>query len=214
MNINYKVPFYSNTADNVHCVQASFKMICEYFVPRTKISFKEWDKITTHKPGLWTWSTSGLMWFKKKGFEVVNIEAFDYNQFSIEGVKYLVNFFGEEVGRSQIEHSDIKQEMIISKDFVKKIKLETRIPKLQEIKTLLKDGFIVVCNINSYALDDEKGYSGHAVVVKGCTDSNLILHDPGLPPRQDLEVSDEKFYKAWAYPNENACNLSAIKLKI
>ena len=34
MIINYKIPFYSNTPDNMHCVQASMKMVWEYFLPK------------------------------------------------------------------------------------------------------------------------------------------------------------------------------------
>ncbi len=214
MNIILKVPFYSNTPDNIHCVQACMKMVLEYFSPDKKLSFEEWDKISCHKEGLWTWSMASLIWFKKNNFEVINIEAFEYEHFSNEGEKYIIDFFGEEVGQSQIRHSDIQQEIIISRDFIKEIESEIRVPNIQDIRSLLKNGFVVVCSINANALDDLEGYSGHSIVVKGCTDSGLIIQDPGLPPRQDYEVCDAQFYKSWAYPDEKAPNLTAFKLNI
>lgn len=212
MNVNYKIPFYSNTPDNIHCVQASMKMVQEYFQPELKLSFDEWDKITCHKPGLWTWTMAGLMWFKKKGYEVIDIEYFDYKRFSEEGEKYILDFAGEEVGMTQIKYSDIPQEIEISKDFVKEVRPEVRIPTLKDVRSFLKDGFLVICAVNAHALYKEAGYSGHVVVVKGCTDSSLILHDPGLPPNEDFEVSDNVFFSAWAYPDEKAPNLAALKL--
>lgn len=213
MKVDKKVPFYSNTSDNIHCLQASLKMIYEYFIPENIISFKKWDEITAHKSGFWTWTMSGLIWFQENGFEVVNIELFDYHKFSEYGERYLLDFFGEEVGKMQIKYSKINQEVQISKDFVKKLKLEIRLPTLYEIRLLLRNGYIVLCSINSNILDGCSGYVAHAIVIKGCTDSTLILHDPGLPPRPNLEVRDEEFYKAWAYPNDKALNISAIRLK-
>ena len=41
MNITYKIPFYTNTEDNVHCMQASMKMVYEYFKPEDIKSFEE-----------------------------------------------------------------------------------------------------------------------------------------------------------------------------
>jgi hypothetical protein len=187
-------------------------MILEYFVPERIISFDEWDNITAHKAGLWTWTMKGLIWFRNNGFEVKNIESFDYGRFSKTGADYVLEYFGNEVGKSQIEHSDIMQEVKISKDFIREIDLDVHIPKIQEIKDLLKNGYIVLVGLNSNALDNQSGYTRHLVVVKGYTEKSLILHDPGLPPQKDLEVTNEVFYRAWAYPDERASNISALRL--
>jgi Peptidase_C39 like family len=213
MKIHYTVPFYPNTPDNIHCLQSSMKMVHEYFCPNDSMTFDQWDVITAHVPGLWTWSIAGTMWFLDHGFAVVSIEAFDYGRFVTEGEKYLLDFAGEEVGRSQIEHSDIEQEMRISKEFVKKIKSEIRAPTVVDIRTHLSQEYLVICNVNAEALYGYKGYSGHAIVVVGYTDSGLIIHDPGLPPNKDFEVADDVFYKSWAYPDDKATNLTAIRLK-
>lgn len=188
------------------------KMIQEYFLPNKKLSFEEWDKITAHKSGLWTWQLAGLLWFKKNGFDVVNIEVFDYEKFSKRGGKYLVDFFGEEVGKIQIAHSDIPQEIGFAGDFIKEIQTEVRLPTMDDMKSYLSKEYLILCNINARALYDRPGYSGHMIVVSDFTDTGLIIQDPGLPANEDYTVSFEQFKKAWAYPDEKAVALTALKL--
>lgn len=188
-------------------------MVQEHFLPERKFSFEEWDVITAHKPGLWTWQLAGLIWFKNNGFEVVNIEVFDYEKFAKEGEKCLIEFFGEEVGKSQIAHSDISQEIKYSKAFVKEIKTEVRLPTLDDMKSYLEKGYLLLSTLNAKALYNLEGYSGHMIVISGFTKNGFVIQDPGIPARQDFEVSFEQFMKAWAYPDEKAMALTAIKLK-
>ena len=103
-----KVPFYSNTSDDMHCFQAVFRMVLKFFLPEKDLSWRELDKMTAKKKNLWTWPMQGLLNLKKMGFEIVQIEDFDYEKFSREGEKYLVKELGREVGEAQIKHSDIQ----------------------------------------------------------------------------------------------------------
>ena len=210
---NYKeIPFYSNTPDDTHCFQASLKMVLKYFYPNEDYSWEELDKITAKVEGLWTWPTAGLIWLQEKGLEVKNIELFDYDKFIQKGGQYLVEQYGEEVGNEQTKHSDIKQEIELTKKFVKIIDTEKKIPELDDIKQLLLKNYVIIVNVNAKALNDESGYVGHFVVIKGIDDDGFMLNDPGLPGRENHRVSFELFEKAWAYPNEKAKNIMAFKL--
>jgi len=210
--VKLKVPFYSNTPDDTHCFQAVIRMVLKYFLPKQEYSWKQLEKMTAKKKDLWTWPMQGLMNLKKIGFDVINMEDFNYGRFSREGNKYLIEKFGKEVGESQIKHSDILQERRIAKEFVKVFGEETTLPAITDIKKLLRKGYLVVCNVNSKALDDKGGYTGHFVLVFGFDGENLYLHDPGLPPRKNRKVPIKRFIKAWAYPSAREKNLQAFRL--
>lgn len=213
MKIDYPVPFYKNMADKTHCFQATLKMILKYFYPEEEHGWKELEKITAKAEGLWTWPYAGLVWLSQKGMEVINIEAFDTQGFIDEGGKYLIKEYGEEMGQAQIEHSDIKQEQEMAKQFIEIVNVQKWVPELEEIKEFIKRGYIIICNVNSRALNYKEGYEGHFVVIKGFEENGFIIHDPGLPGIENRKVEFGLFEKAWAYPNEKARNIMAFKLK-
>jgi hypothetical protein len=188
-------------------------MVLKFFLPEREFSWQQLDKITAKGEGLWTWPMAGLLWLQNNGFEIKDIEVFDYGRFACEGGKYLVDFFGKEVGEAQIEHSDLDQEIAYAKAFIRKITPIVRIPTIHDICQLLKGEYLLVCNVNSNTLNDKAGYVGHFVVVKGFDDSAITLHDPGLPPRENKRVDFTKFRWSWAYPNENAKNIMALRLR-
>ncbi|MFZ2193045.1 MAG: hypothetical protein WAV31_02275 [Candidatus Moraniibacteriota bacterium] len=209
-----EIPFFSNTADDKHCFQASLKMIMKYFWPSEDYSWKELEKITAKIPRLWTWQMAGLIWLQEKGVEVKNIEMFDYEKFIQLGGKYLIEEYGEEVGKRQIENSDIEQEKKLSKKFIEIINTERRIPNIDDIKQLLLDDYLIITNINSRILNNRYGYTGHSVVLKGFSGEEFIINDPGgAPGIENRKVDFELFEKAWGYPNEKAKNIMAFKLK-
>ena len=187
-------------------------MVMKYFWPEKDYSWEELDKITAKVESLWTWPTAGLLWLKTQGMEVKNIEVFDYETFVREGGKYLIDECGEEVGKAQIERSDIEQERRLAKEFIGKIEVLEKIPSIRDIKMLLEEGFVVICNINAYALDNDRGYAAHFVVVKGFDDENLFLHDPGLPPLENRKVDFDTFERGWSYPDEKSKNVMAFRL--
>ncbi len=210
---SYKeIPFYANAEDGMHCFQASLKMVMKYFWPERDYSWDELDGITKKVSGLWTWPMAGLIWLEKNGLEVKNIENFDYNKFIKIGSKYIIEEYGEEVGNEQIKYSDINQELSIAREFVEKIKIEKKIPKVDEIKQLLIGDYLIIVNLNSRILNGRDGYTGHFVVIKGFDKQGFIINDPGLPGKENRKVDFELFERAWAYPNEKAKNIMAFRL--
>jgi len=211
--INYDVPFFSNTPDDTHCVQAALRMVLKYFLPERDFSWEELDKATAKVEGKWTWTMAGLVWMKGLGFMVKDIEDFDYAAFSRAGETYLLETFGEEVGREQIVHTgNLSQEMELARQFVESHLAEKRIPAVEEIIELLRQGYLVTCNVNARTLNSKEGYVGHFIVVKGVTDRSLIVHDPGLPALKNRDVDLALFERAWAYPNDTARNIVAFRL--
>lgn len=212
MAIDYSVPFYSNTPDDTHCFQAALRMVLKYFEPKKEFSWEDLDKYTEKIDDLWTWPNAGLLWIASLGYEVKDIELFDYEKFVHEGVSYIYKEFGEEVGDAQENHADMQQGIILSKKLLEKNLWEKRMPNIEDIKKFLDEEYLVVCNVNAAKLNDKEGYVGHSTVMKGYTDKEFVLHDPGLPPQENRKVKFEDFEAAWAYPNENAKNIMAFKL--
>jgi len=208
-----KVPFFANHDDNTHCFQASIRMILEYFTPGAEYTWELLDQLTGKKEGQWTWPLFAMIQLKNRGFDVVNIEDFDYNRFSNEGETYIKEKCGEEVGTAQIKHSDIPYEMKNAELFMKDFMFEPRVPDLQDIGKLLGDGYLIICNVNSCALNDLPGYSGHTVVIYKINRSHLFIHDPGLPPLQSRKIAHDKFVMSWAYPSEHEKNVMAFRYR-
>ena len=172
---------------------------------------EELEKITEKKAGLSTWPQAGILWMKEHGFEVENIEVFDYERFIREGLKYLQEFYGEEAGQWQEKYSDIPKEQQRCKDFIQKINTEKRLPDFNDIKKFVDEGYLVLCLINAMTLENKEGYSGHVIVVIGYDDNGLFMHDPGPPPIENRYVSWQDFENAWAFPDEKVKSITAFK---
>jgi hypothetical protein len=188
------------------------KSVLKFFIPSKDYSFEQLDKLSGKKNNLWTWSQRAKINMHKMGFEIVEIENWDIEEFVRTGKKYLEKRYGKEVADIQEEHSDLEQAITDYDDYGRLNILQNKIPTLNDIQDLLEKGYLVCCNVNSKMLNSKPGYSGHFVTLIGFDDKYLYLHDPGLPPQENRKVSFKDFTKAWAFPDENAQNLTAFKL--
>jgi hypothetical protein len=208
--MNQTVPFFSNTPDDTHCFQACLKMVLKYFLPEQDFSWEELEELTGKKGDLWTWPMQGALSLKEMGFDVVDIDVFDYAAFVERGTDYLTEIYGEEISQAQEKHSDIPEAQRISKDYLKSHIHTQRIPNLEDVSRLLSEGFLVGCNVNSYALNNQGGYAGHFVLIYAY-DDRIHLHDPGLPPQESRQISLEQFLKGWENGYVAARNLLAFR---
>lgn len=197
--------------DNTHCLQAVLRMILKHRWPDKNYTWEELEKITAKVDGLWTWPTAMMLWLADNGFEVHDVETFDYAKLVEKGGDYLVERSAEEVAREQVAHSDMVQEIKYAKQLIKANLCESRLPLISEVKERLDRGYLLICNVNSRALNHKEGFVGHYVLLTGYNDAEFIMHDPGLPGTKDRHVAFGDFEKAWAYPNEDAQNYIAIK---
>jgi len=211
-----QIPFYSNTKDDLHCFQACLKSILKFYFPKKNYSFKYLDRVTAHKEGKGTWISAALIFLAKKGFKVVNIENFNYVKFASLGEKYLQKFWANEVYQTQKKFSDIKNEQRLAKLLIKEknIKLKKRPAILKDIKKFFKAGYILLCTINPYILQNKKGYFSHLVLITDLNTKEKIIkfHDPGLSPQKNKKTPLNLFLKAMGYPSRGSTSLIAVKL--
>lgn len=76
-----EVPFFANTVDNTHCVQACFRMALKYFLPELDFNFGKLDAMTHKVEKKGTWWFPGLVELKKLGIQSKMICAFDYKRY-------------------------------------------------------------------------------------------------------------------------------------
>lgn len=150
---------------------------------------------------------------ENNGFDVVDVEVFDYQRFVKEKENYVLSFYGDTTGREQIIHSDINQEVGYAQQLLEAKIVQKAIPTLKTFQDFLSKSWLLICLINSQKLNGKVGYIGHFVVVKGIIGDTLILHDPGLPPLENRKVKFRTFESAWAVPDENAKNVMAFKFR-
>ncbi len=204
------IPFFPNIGDGTHCFQAVIKMALAALIPEREFSYEELDRISLKLPGRWTWPTAAMLWMIEKGLEIKLIEEFDYADFANRGGDYLIERYGEEVGRAQIEHSDVEFERDISLRFSKIAPIELRPANFNDVQKEMERGAVVIVNLNAAALLGQEGYSGHFVVICDVDEEEIRLHDPGLPPMPDVVAPVDRFMKAWAYPADRDRNLLSI----
>lgn len=206
------VPFFANRKDDLHCFQASLKIILKYFLPKRTFSLRRLEQMTGFKKRFWTWPIKGMLALQDMGFEVLIVEVFDYKQFTQEPKGYLRREYGEKVADAQTLHSDVTQASIDAKEVIRKVVIQKRIPTFDDLHALLGDRWLLICLVNARTLNRKKGYVGHFVVVWKCTEKTVYLHDPGLPPRKNRRVTRRVFEEAWADPNEKAKGIMAFRI--
>jgi hypothetical protein len=206
-----KIPFYSNTADDNHCYEAALKMVLGYFLPDKEYSWNELRKLTGKQEGYWTWPAQALVELQAMGFDVIKMDLFSYQEFIDKGQSYLIEQYGEEVGKLQIDNSDIPHEIKIARKYLEAGIHRLEVPTVSDVKRLLDDGWLLILNINARAFNGIDGYSGHFVVVYDYDDKNIYYHDPGLPPRESQARSFDDFLAGWEAGYPDAKNLQALR---
>lgn len=204
-----QIPFFANTPDDTHCLQAAYMSIAKYFDPSFSIPMDEWSTLTGYEEGLGTWANAGLVWFKEHGYDVKHYSLFDFRQFIKQPKEYMISSSNKEVGIWGYEHTNVSAEIARMKRLLDLDIIESKEPTVDDIKVFIDKGYLIRVTVNCRTLDDKDGYEGHAVVITDYNDTFIQFHDPGLPAIPNRQVSYEKFEAAWSDQDKE---LDAIKL--
>ena len=212
MNQPHIPPFHGNAPDNIHCLQACAGMAIEAFTGN-RLDFPNLDELSGQSPGFYSWPLRITISLLDMGLEAKYIDIFNLNDFIQNPRNTLISFYGERVGTVQFEKSDIPR---VREDAIALIEkyphvLEYRTPDLTDIQNLLAQGYLLICNINAKKLAGKEGYSGHFVLVYGCTANTVTLHNPGLPPTPSQECSTENFLNAWSEGGDHYRSILAVR---
>ncbi len=197
------VPFVKNRRDNIHCVNAVFRMVYQYFF-NEKLTWKEIDHLTKAIPGKTTWTFIGEMEFAKKGLQVTNIEPVDYRQMHEEGVRYLQKTLGGQTAHYYLTKSNITSVIPYIPEYLTLVRHETRSASIEEIIQYIQRGCLVGAEVNSRILNYRKGFDLHFVLIYDFDGIHLILHDPGLPPIKSRKITVKQFDRCFHFEGANA----------
>ena len=193
----------ANSSDDMHCVNAVFRMIHRHFLG-TDLTWKEIDTLTHAIPNKGTWTFVCEMEFAKKGIGVTNIEPVDYEQLYREGAQYLTKIVGKDTAAYYLEKTNIDSVIKYIPEYLKFVKHETRKARIEEIVNLLKEDNLVAAEVNSNILNNTPGFNLHFVLLYDFDKNQIILHDPGLPPKKSRKVTLADFEKCLNFPGSNA----------
>lgn len=165
----------------MHCVQACLKTMLRYF-DMPVLSFKELDKITGHKKGMFTWMSKTILWLANQEFEVYHVENLDYNRFVKEGELYLKTIWNKEVFDTQKAYSNLKIEQKIARKIIDNpnIIIKNKHLNIKDLKKLVGHNYFVMLSVNPFTLQDKDGYGSHLVVLMHFKNNRVQICDPDI----------------------------------
>lgn len=205
------VPFYANHDDDMRCCLAVYRMVLDYFLHR-KLSWDELASFTGYTPGVAAWTVKPLTQLAKMGFDIVMLEPFDYRRYLQEGEAYVRSVFPPEKAAWMLQHTNIRSVQKYIPDFLQTVHHENRRAALSDIDRMLSEGRLVFVTLNSKALNGQRGYVDHAVLIIAQTGDEYVVHDPGLPARPERRVPKAALWQAMG-GSEHTSEVTGFRLK-
>jgi hypothetical protein len=180
---NSAVPFFGNI-NNKSCAQCVYRMILTAIHPDKTWTMEQMDNLCGAVPGKYTWPYSPILGLTDMGLELVVYNTFDTERFIEMPEQYLIERYGPEGAKDQMEHSDIPAVLKQAKAFLDydgkhKFTWVKDNHNPQIAKDLLDQGYLLGLWVNARKLNDREGISGHFIVVHGYKNGVFIAHDPG-----------------------------------
>jgi hypothetical protein len=209
-----KPKFFSNTADDAHCLHASVKMALASASPSRNFSFPELFALSGNSGQALTWPLRTAATLASSGYKIAYIDPLDLQSFIHDPVQTMTEVYGSEVAEAQVRGSDIEQvvddaRLLLSRNASM---LSFRVPAIDDLISLIQAGYYCICNVNAKALDDREGYAGHFVLLYDwySNEREFVVHNPGLPAQEEMQISEQRFLAAWSYPTDVYRNILAI----
>ncbi len=181
---NRTPPYYQNFS-NSHCLQCSLRSALEYFKPEKLWTWKELEDVSFKREGHGTWHMGFLSQLGKHGYDVVCIEDFNLKEFVASPSEYMKTTQSPESFEYAMQDMDIAHEVKCSKLLLEAeeqglAELHYRNSTAEDVRHYLKNGYLIVLNVNSSALWRHEGFTGHFVLIYKLLDENtLLIHDNG-----------------------------------
>lgn len=202
-------PAFFKNPDKSHCVQACLRSIFSVTNPGVSFSWKQLEELTDYLPGHGAWVYPELLSLDRYELEAKLVTGFNIERFITEGFDYIEDEYGSDVADYEREHPhDYKKLKKQMKEALNKNLVLSREGTEKDIKDFIDDGWYVMLLVNSKALNNQKGYIGHRILLYGCDEDGYIVNDPGPSnPGESKKISWSQLNKAW----QNGKELIAVK---
>ncbi|MBU0974872.1 hypothetical protein KKD03_04185 [Patescibacteria group bacterium] len=190
------VPYYPNSEDNIHCLQACIKSALAFYFPNEKFEDNVVDQKTLQIGG-WSWFPPAVCWLNSLGIKVKIYSIFDYNRFASEGENYLREFkkWFYEVEEKAGAYKNLKELQDFTKKMISNNLWANEIIDSEKLIELLKDektlaiGKTIYESLDGTPSSQVKNPTSHFVLlIKEYNYHQWLLHDPGLPERPNRKV--------------------------
>jgi len=181
-------------------------MALESFFPDKKRTWAEMDEFCGAVPGKYTWPYKPILNLADMGLDLVVYNTFDSERFLDSPEEYMIERYGIEGAKNQIENSDMDSVLVQARQFLdyrnhKKILTITDHHTPAIAKDFLNKGFLVAPWVNLGKLNGREGVAGHIILIHDYKDGHFIAHDPGenepdgrpLNQHQNRRISEEKY---------------------
>lgn len=199
MLMKIEIPFYSNLKDDTHCYQACLKMVMKHLFPDKRFSFSKLDRITKKEKGKGTWPMAGAVAMRKMGLKVMVFSGLDHRKFSKDAQGFILKEYGKDAHSIISENGSLDIAMEDSQEMIRMGLYRFRKLSILEIEKFLSRGYMVILNISHRHIADHDEEFGHYVIMTGFDSKNIYVHDPGLPPREDIGIPKPRFRRAWKH---------------
>lgn len=196
----------------MHCMLAAYRSIFDFFEGK-KLTWNELEDLTGFENTRAAWTIQALTTLAKGSYDITMVEPFDYAQYLTEGERYLASLMTPEKLEWMLKNSNILEIGQYIPDFLATVDYACRRATDKDISKMLADGRLVFVTLDARTLNNEEGYSDHAVLVIGEDETDFIVHDPGLPPIPYRHISKSKLYQAMGGDNATG-EVTGFKLKM
>lgn len=180
------VPYYRNSPDNLHCLQASVKSVLAF----NGIAFdeNEVDQKTGYF-GVPSWTPHAVNWFEENNLDVKLYSPFDYQRFLNEGEDYLKvfkgNFYFKEKAEGQYKFVNEVQQAVAN--MIRKNLWEKRNLSISDLRSKVNDAkTLAIGKTTDTRLKGKtaNGVSHYVTIIKEYHAGKWQIHDPGLPGKE------------------------------
>jgi hypothetical protein len=207
----------ANTADALHCLQASFIMLWASLTGE-RLSMEDAEKFSGFAPGVETWPYGMIAWLAEHGCEVRHIDALDAKGFA-DDPKTELERVGTPAGT--IEYFEKISDFGAEKERIERgiatgnVVYEARIPGISDVRDGLNEGWfpVLVLDYGTLKGRHKSEFEGHVMIVSGADSSGITVQDPGPPSHWDWTVSDDLLVAALRYPAETSGTVTLVRVK-
>jgi len=196
-----KPKFYINS-DNNHCLQCCARMVHDSILSQS-LGESDVDADTEYDSSLWTWTIAGAQFLAQRlnGVKTIN-GGFNYQNFVDGGEAYLKRIWPVERLESQKAHAsaNFEKEIRLAKKFLKsggEVNHQNFTKK--SIYTIAKSNFLIVQVDPGILYGGQNSANSHYVLIYDQQQGgDVLVHDPGKPPRPSQAISLEAIILAFS----------------
>ena len=193
------IPFFKNSKDETHCLQACMKMVLKYHFPKKRYTFNNLDKeMMISEKKVYTTFPQAVVVLDKLGIKCKYLTQTKngYENYLKMGIE---EYHNNTSGQSTNVIKDI--DLHFSKKGWNMGLIKEKELSIENLKKMIYKNYLALAMIDYNGLKENKSYDGHVVLVKSIKNNKITINDPGPPAIEDRIISRKDFLKIWHDPD-------------